>query len=58
MILKYSIEQVNNGFLFPIWSTCNGHGMLGYLTFNYNPNTWQLIENAPDIMNILKIINR
>lgn len=56
-IVQYSIDQANKGVIFPVWGTCGGHGMLGYLTSNFNPNTRQKIDQALGIMNTLKIVN-
>ena len=53
--LNYSIEQAKKGIKFPVWGICGGHGLLGYLTSKYNPNTRQLIYNAQGIMNTLTI---
>lgn len=55
-ILKYSIDQYEKGIMFPVWGTCGGHGMLAYLTSNFNPNTRQKIDKALGIMNTLKIV--
>lgn len=54
-ILNYSIGQARKGIRFPVWGTCAGHGMLGYLTSKYNVNTRQWIDNALGIMNNLNV---
>lgn len=34
-ILQYAIKQNDAGNVFPVWGTCLGHQLLGYLTNNY-----------------------
>lgn len=55
-ILNYSLEQSQKGIKFPVWGTCAGHGMLGYLTSKYNVNTRQPIGDALGIMNTLHVV--
>lgn len=56
LILNYSIDQALKGVRFPVWGTCAGHGMLGYLTSKYNADTRQWIDDALGIMNSLSIV--
>lgn len=34
-ILQYAIQQNDKGNVFPIWGTCLGHQLLGFLTNDY-----------------------
>ncbi len=38
-ILKYAINQTNNGNPFPVWGTCLGWQLLAYLTSGYDMNS-------------------
>jgi len=52
-ILQYAIKQNDNGNVFPVWGTCLGHQLLGFLTNNY-VSPLSAIRGQTAVMNTIK----
>ena len=57
-ILKYAKTQNDNGNVFPVWGTCMGFQLLGYLTGNYDPKILTSVRGQDGVINTLDFANR
>jgi gamma-glutamyl hydrolase len=55
-ILQYAIQQNDKGNVFPIWGTCLGHQLLGFLTNNFQ-SPLSAIRGQTAVLNTIKFPN-
>lgn len=56
-ILKYAINQTNNGNPFPIWGTCLGWQLIAYLTSGYDIKSLSSVRGESGVVNTLKLFS-
>lgn len=54
-ILKWAINQNQNGKVFPVWGTCLGWELLAYLTSGYDSKVLSLVRGEKGVINTLSI---
>lgn len=55
-IFQYAIRENDKGNVFPIWGTCMGHQLLGYLTCN-GDTPLSPVRGQQSMINTIKFVN-